>query len=168
MNRLGLGWAWLVSLGLLGVNGYYIIANREDWPFSACPMFGHPHHPKQTRYLLTWMLVDAQGERAIRGPDIGQRHHAFGRFFFNRVWGSSDLQSLQGSFPADTPAQLEDRVSRYAAALMGELRRVGRAPPSGAHLRLDLITMAPDDRETARRSVGDYDPATRRFTWKAP
>ncbi len=106
MSRAGVAWAWVVSLALIGTNLFFIIGNREAWPFSACPMFGHPHHPQQLRYQLTWHVVDAAGARALSGRDIGQTLHNFGRFFFNHVWGSSDPRSLQGGFPNDTPAAL--------------------------------------------------------------
>ena len=160
-----------VMVAFLVPNLIFIVRGKEDFPFTAAPMFAHYIGDHTVMYNFKFIGHTDQDSTLILPPEYGANNEMMSRrFFFAKVYGSVDCPSSFGDFCNDTPQKLEDRLSQYFTAYLWALSKNNDLDVS--HLRridLEVWKLNPDNTASEKHRVGYYDTATQRFihTWLA-
>ena len=160
------GFAIVVMVAFLVPNLVFIIRGKEDFPFTAAPMFAHYISDHTIFYNFKFIGHTNQDSILLLPAEYGTTSEMMSRrFFFSKVYGSADCPSSFGDFCQDTPQEFENRLSRYFTAYLRVLPK--NSDINVKHLRridLEVWKYNPDNTVADKHRVGYYDPATQRFT----
>lgn len=163
--------AALVMLFFAAPNVYYAAIGNEDFPYTCAPMFAH-YIGKDTRFYNFKFIAEYPNGEKILPPNIGTMGELRAmRFFFSKVYGSSEEISPFGDHLNDTPRQFEERLARYFRQYLKDLPEEEKANlPNLKQLRLEVWRFDAKDQVDLKHVVGYYSPTTEKFThvWKNP
>jgi hypothetical protein len=142
----------------------------EEFPYTSAPMFAHyvGDNTPVYRFRFIGEFQDERVAREIRAADLNMNGVPFSRYFFGSVYGSIDPLSPFGRYVSTTPAEFEQRLTTFFGSLTTVLKKQSQAEWPLSRIRLEVVRLNRENRDSIIHTVGYYDVASDHFshTWR--
>ena len=167
MKQLNALYASIVMVAFLIPNLYVVVKGSENFPFSSCPMFAHYIGDETQMYNFKFIGTFENTEKVLP-PSFGTDGEIMSmRFFFSKVYGSSQTNSPFTIAQNDSKELFEERLTTYFKNYLNSLPD----PTTGAGLqtiRLEMWHYDEEDSVDDKHTIGYYDLSSEKFhhTWQ--
>ncbi len=167
MKQLHVLYASIVIIAFLIPNLYVVVKGNEIFPFSSCPMFAHYIGDETQMYNFKFIGTFENAEKVL-SPSFGTDGEIMSmRFFFSKVYGSSQSNSPFSIAENDSKQLFEERLTIYFENYLHNL--ADPATHAGLQtIRLEMWHYDEEENIDDKHTIGYYDLSSEKFyhTWQ--